>query len=193
MKKSPNKILITTAFLLCLALAGGLWSWRYATDHPKIRVASPFPQLEAAQKQKPFRLQSLTQLEYPSQTFEFSFSQGETRMRARTAYGPEGWAAYYRPLSLAPDLSPGRYAGHFFAESAFRDYTLLEPATPEQPVSSLTYRDQQQMVTVAAPYRYLLPDDLTQGWIAFSEALTPEQALALLEQEWSLEWEAPLD
>lgn len=184
MKKSHNKILMSSVFLLCLTLAGGLWGWSNAKDHPKIQVASPFPQLETAQQQKPFRLEALTQLDCP-QAFELALKQGENRIQARTACGPAGWAAYYRVLSLGPELSLGRYTTpSSFRESVWQDYILLEPADPkESQVSSLTYRGEEGLITAAAPYRYLMARDPAQGWIAFSEGLTPEQALALLGQE----------
>lgn len=190
-----NKKLFTWAAVLaaCLALAAGAWGWSYAKDHPKIQIASPFEQLERAQQQKPLRLEALTQLNYPSQTFELALKQGENRIRARTAYSPDGWAAYYRVLSLDPELSLGRYTNpSSFRESVWQDFILLEPADPkEAQVSSLTYQGEQGLITAAAPYRYLMARDPAQGWIAFSEGLTPEQALALLEQETPLDWKLP--
>lgn len=183
MNKHNKRYALAAALLLCLALAGGgylIWN----QNHPAVQVASPFEQLERAQDQTPFRLRDRTQLDASGQAFECSFSQGKNRIQARVACGPDGWAAYYRVLSLDPDLSLGRYAGPSFAESEFQDYLLLEPADPKQaPVSSLTYWNQGQPVATAAPYRYLMAKDPAQGWIAFYESLSPAQALALLEQE----------
>lgn len=194
MKKSKKISAWAAVLLACLALTGGGWYLMERKKHPDIQIASPFPQLETAQKQKPFRLQYLTQIGYPSHTFELALKQGENKIRARTVYSPEGWAAYYRCLSLGPGLSLGRYAGPFFAESEFQDYILLEPADPKAAsVSSLTYREGERLITAAAPYRYLVPiEDPAQGWIAFSETLSPEQALALLEEQVPLDWETPL-